>query len=188
LCPTAATPIALADSAGRLLDDLGAMALCCDPDTHDRAVAGTSCLPHVVSTALAAVVLSEPAHMVASLSGGGLRDTIRIAAADMDLWWDILRANWPKTNAGLRHFCTTIKALEQAISDDDRGAAELIWRRGQEAQETVMRLRWHERAFSHVSFRGMAGWGPLCELGADGRVLRKLRVVNASVTADAADG
>lgn len=62
------------------------------PDEHDRAVALSSHLPQMASSALAAALLSSDARSV-SVSGPGLQDTTRIAASDPDLWTEVLAAN-----------------------------------------------------------------------------------------------
>ena len=59
------------------------------PDEHDRAVATTSHVPHLVAAGL--VSLLEAEHL--PLTATGFRDTTRIAAGDPDLWTAILVNN-----------------------------------------------------------------------------------------------
>ena len=59
------------------------------PEEHDRAVAATSHLPHLVAAAIAG---STPEEYV-SLTGSGWQDTTRIAAGDPALWRQIMLAN-----------------------------------------------------------------------------------------------
>lgn len=62
------------------------------PADHDRAVALTSHVPQVLSSALAArIATADPSYV--GVSGQGLRDATRIAGSDPGLWSDILRAN-----------------------------------------------------------------------------------------------
>jgi prephenate dehydrogenase len=62
------------------------------PVEHDRAVARTSHLPHLLAV-LTAGQLAEALPEQLSLSGQGVRDVTRVAAGDPDLWGQIIRAN-----------------------------------------------------------------------------------------------
>ncbi|MEU9411789.1 prephenate dehydrogenase [Streptomyces sp. NPDC048281] len=61
-------------------------------DAHDRAVGLVSHLPHVVA-GLVADLLARAEEREVRLAGPGVRDLTRIAAADPELWVDILGAN-----------------------------------------------------------------------------------------------
>lgn len=92
ICPSeAAEPhrIALVE---RLARDCGADPLLIDAVAHDRAVALVSHLPQVAASALAGQLCDADA-VTLTLAGQGLRDTVRIAGSDAELWVDILTAN-----------------------------------------------------------------------------------------------
>lgn len=72
--------------------DLGAFTARWDAADHDRAVALTSHLPQLVSSALAAQLGAAPGTP-AALAGQGFRDMTRIAASDARLWTQILSTN-----------------------------------------------------------------------------------------------
>ena len=63
-----------------------------DIAAHDRWVALISHAPHLVAAAMAARLETAPAEAL-DLAGQGLRDVTRIAAADTELWTQILAAN-----------------------------------------------------------------------------------------------
>lgn len=185
LCPTPRTPLELLPRFGPVLDDLGAVALICTPETHDRAVARTSHLPHVVAISLAAANLVEPAAMIATLSGGALRDSSRIAAADIELWWEILRANRGEVLSAIEDFQDTFAALKGAIAADDQESAATIWKRGQEAHALIVRSRWSARSYSEVAHPLSGGWAPWLQMGERGTVLRNLRLDSEELRAQA---
>jgi len=176
LCPIAATPLELAARFGPFLDELGAVALICTPQAHDRAVARSSHLAHVVAISLAGANLIDPAAMNATLSGGALRDGSRIAAADIDLWWDILGANRSELLSALDDFEQILADLRRAIASGDEQAATAIWERGQQAQALIRRCRWSEREYSEVARPLVDGWAPWLAMGEDGAVLRRLEL------------
>ena len=66
-----------------LVQQLGAEPLFCDAETHDWAAGVVSHLPQLVALALSRVVLDETDEtgLPASLSGSGLRDTVRLAGS-----------------------------------------------------------------------------------------------------------
>jgi len=70
----------------------GATAVEMGADDHDRAVARTSHLPHLMAALTAATLVRGPGRHLA-LSGQGVRDVTRIAAGDPSLWSQIVLAN-----------------------------------------------------------------------------------------------
>ena len=92
--------------------------LALDPDTHDRAVAAISHLPHLVAFALVdAVERLEPGAF--DVAARGFRDTTRIAAADATMWEEIFLANRGALAAGLDAFRAALADLERLITAED---------------------------------------------------------------------
>jgi prephenate dehydrogenase len=87
---------------------VGAVPITMDAESHDRAVALVSHVPHVLSVLAAARLADAPTSHL-SLAGAGLRDVTRIAGSDTALWSDILRSN----SGEIRHL------LEQVRDDLD---------------------------------------------------------------------
>ena len=112
---------------------------------HDRALAGLSHLPQLVSCALAATVLEQTGRdELDALAGPGYRDMTRLAASPWDIWRDILATNSrevadaldsliPKLRAardGLRaHSRQTFEDKEGARGDDGLAAARSLFGR-----------------------------------------------------------
>lgn len=95
--PWAVTPHEASDpEAVALVEELvttcGAVPVRLTPEEHDRAVARTSHLPHLVSVLVAGRLAQAPEEHLA-LSGQGLRDVTRVAGSDPVLWQQILTAN-----------------------------------------------------------------------------------------------
>lgn len=88
------------------------------PDHHDRVLAVTSHLPHliaytIVGTAndLAEVTESE----VIKFSAGGFRDFTRIAASDPTMWRDVFLSNKDAVLEMLQRFSEDLSQLQRAI-------------------------------------------------------------------------
>jgi prephenate dehydrogenase len=98
---------------------LGGRIVVLDPEQHDRLVAGISHLPHLVAAALArTVLLREPAS--GELSGGGFRDTTRVAGGPEEMWSGILGDNAVAVSEWLGHFIAELQAWQEALDTLDR--------------------------------------------------------------------
>ena len=89
---------------------------------HDRILAVTSHLPHLLSSAYVNGV--EPAML--SLAGGGFRDFTRIAASSPALWEQIFRLNKKPLMAALKGFRQQVRELETAVRREDAEAVLAI--------------------------------------------------------------
>lgn len=74
-----------------LVDACGARLELVDADDHDRAVALTSHLPQLLSTALAAHL--QDAGVDERFAGSGLQTFLRLAESDASVWAPVLKAN-----------------------------------------------------------------------------------------------
>ena len=99
------------------------------PDEHDRAVARTSHLPHLLAAIVAGRLTDAPREHLA-LSGQGVRDVTRIAAGDPALWQQIVAANSRALTALLHDVREDVQALLDALDEGDRGAVGEILDRG----------------------------------------------------------
>lgn len=117
LCPEPDTD----ESALRMLrewvGELGARPVEIDAAEHDRAVALTSHVPHVVVNALAESVLDAGALDAA---GGSLRDLLRVAGAPIDTWGDTLATNQPAIEEALGELIARLSELKSQLKDRER--------------------------------------------------------------------
>lgn len=85
------------------------------PHAHDEMLAVTSHLPHL----LAVVFMQQVGPEQLKFSGGGFRDFTRIAAANPELWWRILRMNQQQVVLAADTFSQQLQAFTQALLEDD---------------------------------------------------------------------
>lgn len=102
----------------QLIELCGARVVRLSPVEHDRAVARTSHLPHLLSV-LAAAQLTEtvPEHL--ALSGQGVRDVTRVAGGDPDLYGQIIRGNREAVGEVLREARDGLESLIAAVDAAD---------------------------------------------------------------------
>ena len=101
---------------------LGSRVVEMSPEAHDRALAATSHVPHVVASALAGVTSAEYLDFAA----GGWRDTTRIAASDSSLWRQILGDNRAEVIAALELVQTRLEEFRTALESRDDAAVERL--------------------------------------------------------------
>lgn len=99
--------------------DLGSAPLRVSAHEHDRAVALVSHVPQLVSSLLAARLISAESLDV-SLAGQGLRDTTRIAASDPKLWLQILAANAAEVAPVLKAFEADLHTVVESLENIEK--------------------------------------------------------------------
>ena len=96
---------------------LGAIAIEMDSKSHDDAVALVSHLPQLVASLLASQLEGADESWL-DLAGAGLRDTIRIAGSNPDLWKEIVGANSSAIAPLLARFIEDAQLLLKGLSDE----------------------------------------------------------------------
>jgi prephenate dehydrogenase len=133
ITPTAATR---AEDRQTLMDfwsHLGARVLEMSADEHDRAVAATSHLPHLVASAIAG---ATPEGYV-TLTASGWQDTTRIAAGDPLLWRQIMLANRTHLLASLDRFSILLSQWREALAAGDAVALERLLTEAKRIRDAV---------------------------------------------------
>lgn len=129
LTPTPATGARALDRASAFLTALGAEVVIVDPETHDRALALTSHLPHVVAYALVEAFADMEASIgrdAVALAAKSFRAQTIYAASDPEMWADIMIANRGQLNQALDDL---IARLEDHRALIERGDKDEIMRR-----------------------------------------------------------
>jgi prephenate dehydrogenase len=108
-------------SFAALVASIGARPVWTDADTHDWAVGIVSHLPQLVSVALARVVQDETDEtgLPVTLSGHGLRDTLRLAGSPYGVWRDILLTNTENVSRALDRLTQAIDYLRTQLASKE---------------------------------------------------------------------
>ncbi len=122
------TPVAHTDAARHRLvhgfvSELGATPVAIDADAHDRLVAMTSHVPHVLANVVANQTGAAriEGHEPLVHAGGSLRDMTRIAGANPRIWIDIFLDNAEAIRASLAEHRRRIEQVESALAQGDAG-------------------------------------------------------------------
>ncbi len=112
---------------------LGARVEAMNADEHDRALALTSHLPHLLSSALAGILPPQWYDLTAT----GFRDMTRLAAGQPGLWSAIFRANQPHVLAALDLLEAQLQHFRQALIQGDSAALEALLQQGKKVRDDL---------------------------------------------------
>lgn len=101
-------------------------------ERHDRVIAYTSQLAHVLSSAY---VQSELSAMHGGFSAGSFKDLTRVARLKVDMWSELFLANRDALCSELHDLIERLQAFETAIGSGNREALESMLARGVEMKE-----------------------------------------------------
>jgi prephenate dehydrogenase len=122
LTPTERTEAEAFQRLHALLSDLGSRVISIDPETHDRAMATVSHVPHLLSLLLMELASRQQRRMknLFTIAAGGFRDMTRIAASSPDIWADICMENRRFILERLKEYGTQLEQLVDLLEDADR--------------------------------------------------------------------
>ena len=141
LTPSKRTNLDKLNNVKAFWENLGAMVEIMDPEYHDKVLAITSHIPHliaynIVGTAndLANVNKKE----VVKYSAGGFRDFTRIAASDPIMWRDIFINNSDAVLEMLDYFSNDLDKLKSAIKDNNYEYLENFFKKTRNVRKNII--------------------------------------------------
>jgi cyclohexadieny/prephenate dehydrogenase len=111
------------------------------PDHHDRVLAITSHLPHLIAYTIVGTVADLEEHLqteVLRYSAGGFTDFTRIAGSDPVMWRDIFLHNKEAVLEMLGRFSEDLSVLQRAIRWDDGETLETLFTRTRDIRRGVI--------------------------------------------------
>ncbi len=107
-------------------------------EEHDRLLAASSHLPHMLAYMLVDMLVRRDDHRaVFAASAGGFRDMTRIAASDPVMWRDICLANRVELLAAIKQYRNDLGALVEALERGDGEWLEDTFARAKRAREAL---------------------------------------------------
>jgi 3-phosphoshikimate 1-carboxyvinyltransferase len=89
-------------------------------EEHDRVLAATSHLPHLLAyTLVDSLASSSDGENIFRYAAGGFRDFTRIASSDPKMWRDIFLENKKETLNAVKQYTETLTELSKAIESED---------------------------------------------------------------------
>lgn len=136
LTPTDATNREALKVVRHLAQAVGARTIVLDPHSHDRAVAVTSHLPHVLAYALTTLAAAESQcnpHLL-DLAAGSFASATRVAGSSPELWRDIALSNQAALLEAIRAYRTLLTEAETILESGDADALLALFQRGHAAR------------------------------------------------------
>lgn len=142
LTPTSRTDVQALEQVRTMWQEAGSQVLTMDPHLHDQILGAVSHLPHVAAFALINALADLRTQKIPSLdlaghSGGGLRDTTRIAASSPEMWRDIFLWNRDNIVAFIEAYEQSLKQLKQLIRAGDAAGIEKELERAKREREQL---------------------------------------------------
>ncbi len=141
LTPTAETDPDALETVQALWRAAGSRVSIMTPDHHDRILAITSHLPHLIAYTIVGTVADLEEHQqteVLRFSAGGFTDFTRIAGSDPVMWRDIFLHNKDAVLEMLGRFTEDLSALQRAIRWGDGDALETLFTRTRDVRRGVI--------------------------------------------------
>ncbi len=141
LTPTAETDQDALETICALWQTAGSSVSIMAPDHHDRILAITSHLPHLIAYTIVGTVADLEEHQkteVLRFSAGGFTDFTRIAGSDPVMWRDIFLHNKDAVLEMLGRFTEDLSALQRAIRWEDGDTLEQLFTRTREVRRGVI--------------------------------------------------
>jgi prephenate dehydrogenase len=135
ITPTDVTDPKATEKIVQLAEAVGARVVRLTPESHDRAVALTSHLPHVLAYALGALAGKQAKYepRLFDLAAGSFASATRVAHSSPELWRDISLSNRAALLETLKAYRAELDTTLAALEADDAAALESAFARGHEA-------------------------------------------------------
>lgn len=144
LTPPPATDARALDKLRALWEAAGSFVEVMDARHHDKVLAITSHLPHLIAYTIVGTAFdleSSERQEVIRYSAGGFRDFTRIAGSDPVMWRDVFLNNREAVLEMLQRFNEDLMALQRAIRWGEGQILEDLFRRTREIRRGVIEMR-----------------------------------------------
>ena len=146
LTPTEGTDASAINKVKQLWEGCGANVEIMTPEHHDRVLAVTSHLPHLIAFSIvdtADQLEDETKKEVITFSASGFRDFTRIAAGDPVMWRDVFLTNRDAVLEILGRFTEDLTALQRAIRKGDGDMLEETFARARAVRRSIIDAKQH---------------------------------------------
>ena len=136
-------PAALATLTA-LWEQAGMRVVTMDPEHHDKVLAMTSHLPHVIAYTIVGTATDLEDSLkseVIKFSAGGFRDFTRIAGSDPVMWRDIFLNNREAVLEMLQRFSEDLTALQRAIRWGEADKLEELFNRTRAIRRSIIEAK-----------------------------------------------
>jgi len=136
LTPTKLTDSKATERVSALWQACGAEVIEMSTEHHDKVLAATSHLPHMLAFSLVDTLSKmNDKQEIFKYAAGGFRDFTRIASSSPEMWQDICLANSDALIEMIAQFQSDLNNLTKAIKDTDKEEVLKIFNRAKKARD-----------------------------------------------------
>lgn len=147
LTPGADAPAKAVSFVRKFWRDLGGRVVVMDSREHDRILAKTSHMPHLIASLLATTVGRTPRRAeLAAFCGAGFADTSRVAEGSPEVWLDIVSTNRSNLEEELRAYRGELDKLLRQLAECDFDGVLRVLENGRAARRELITGRSGERS------------------------------------------
>ena len=134
-------PADVVDHFASFVEALGSVSERMEPDYHDKVLALTSHLPHLIAYTIVGTAVDLEGQLkndVIRFSASGFRDFTRIAASDPVMWRDVFLNNDEAVLEMLQRFSEDLSFLQRAIRWQEGDKLEELFTRTREIRRSII--------------------------------------------------
>ena len=142
IVPYCPIPIGIMEDFRKFLSGTGAIVETMKPDYHDKILAITSHLPHLIAYTIvgpATDLEDHTKHDVVRFSATGFRDFTRIASSDPIMWRDVFLNNKEAVLEMLQRFSEDLTYLQRAIRWSEGDKLEDLFTKTREIRRSIIK-------------------------------------------------
>lgn len=139
LIPEANTPAEKIDTVKKVIGWTGAVITAMNIENHDRYAAVISHVPHVAAAALVNLLYTCPDWENSKrFTGGGFKDTTRIASSNADMWADICISNSDEIINSLLRYQSLLNGVIDAARSGDRTTLHKFFSEAKQRRDAII--------------------------------------------------
>ena len=126
----------------KLWNKFGSKVKIMNAEKHDKILAITSHVPHLISYSIVSSTLNannKEKSEIIKFSAGGLRDFTRIAASNPIMWRDVFIHNKKNTSKMIEKFIENLEDLKKAIQNEDGKKLEQIFTKTKKIRKDIVK-------------------------------------------------
>ena len=142
IVPYCPIPIGIMEDFRKFLSGTGAIVETMKPDYHDKILAITSHLPHLIAYTIVGTAIDledQTKHDVVRFSATGFRDFTRIASSDPIMWRDVFLNNKEAVLEMLQRFSEDLTYLQRAIRWSEADKLEDLFTKTREIRRSIIK-------------------------------------------------
>lgn len=143
LTPLPETSMDAIERINQLWQACGAQVSLMPADEHDRVLAATSHLPHILAFTMMNYLnhSTDQLENLLHFAGSGLRDFTRIASSSPEMWRDICLANRETLLEQIDAYQNELKSLQELLENNDGKELEQVFSKARNVRENWMKNR-----------------------------------------------